>query len=92
MKRKEAKQATCEKCGRYFYSHSHHILPKTDFGDGETVELCPGCHTGFHEFLNKKDVPKGDMEKHLYVWLKWFYGSAIVIALLTGLWYLENIA
>ncbi len=50
--RKEAKRGRCEKCGKTFYVHSHHIFPKAIFGDGETVKLCPNCHTHYHEYSN----------------------------------------
>ncbi len=48
--RKESKRGRCEKCGINFYVHSHHIKPKAIFGKGEKIDLCPNCHTHFHEY------------------------------------------
>lgn len=81
MKRKEAKQEKCRKCNKYFYVHDHHILPKSIFGEGEKVVLCPNCHTHFHEYLNKQDVNEKDVSKYLYHWYNWYYTIVVIVVL-----------
>ncbi len=78
---KEAKKAICEKCGNYFYVHEHHILPQAIFGkSGETVPLCPNCHTHFHEYSRKETKDIKDKEEALLIWRKWLKTIAVVVS------------
>ena len=79
--KKEARRGTCKKCGKDFYVHSHHILPKSIFGKGETVDLCPNCHTHFHEYsnLNTKN-PNNEAEAKI-IWIKRIIVACFIIGL-----------
>jgi predicted HNH restriction endonuclease len=78
MVTKEAKKGECAKCNNYFYVHNHHIFPKSIFGKGETVELCPNCHTHFHEYKNLKIKNPKSKKETLKIWNKWFTKVAVV--------------
>ena len=80
---KEAKRGICKKCNKYFYIHNHHILPKSKFGkEGETVELCPNCHTHFHEFSNIHTGNPNDADEARSIWNIWFTSITVSMALL----------
>lgn len=82
--RKEARREICEKCKQEFYVHRHHILSKALFGEGETIDLCPNCHTHYHEYANKNLKNPKNKEEVLRVWNKWFKSitiTCIIIAL-----------
>ena len=68
------KYGECEKCKRQTYLHKHHVLPKTTFGENDSVRyLCPTCHTEYHQALGK-EIKNPDMKFHFYFFDKWFYG------------------
>jgi len=78
---KEAKKGVCYKCGNLFYIHDHHILPQAIFGKtGETVKLCPNCHTHFHEYSRKETTDIKDKEEALLIWRKWLKTVAVVVS------------
>jgi Zn-finger protein len=78
---KEAKKGICYKCGNLFYVHEHHVLPKAIFGkDGETVKLCPNCHTHFHEYSKKETTNPEDKEEALLIWTTWRKTVAVVVS------------
>jgi len=80
---KEAKKGICEKCGKYFYLHEHHILPKAIFnGVGETANLCPNCHTHFHEYSKKKLKNTTDEEATLRVWKYWIKHVVVIVSII----------
>ena len=80
---KEAKKGTCEKCGIFFYVHDHHVLPKSIFGKkGETVPLCPNCHTHFHEYSKKETTDPHDEEEALEIWTIWLKTVSVVVTML----------
>lgn len=77
---REAKKGKCEKCGEYFYTHEHHILPKSIFGNkGETSKLCPNCHTHFHEYRKKNVKNPEDKEEALKLWTKWLKRISLTV-------------
>ena len=68
------KKRRCRKCGALTYVDKHHILPKNIFGKhGETVDLCPNCHSDYHQELGYKNLKNPDMKYHFRAWYKWFY-------------------
>jgi 5-methylcytosine-specific restriction endonuclease McrA len=77
--RKEAKRGECEKCGRIFYIHEHHILPRAIFGEnGETIKLCPNCHTHYHEYQNLNQEDMTDQNETERVWSNWIRFVVVV--------------
>lgn len=84
-KRKEARIDRCEKCDTVTYVHKHHILKKSVFGEGETIDLCPNCHTKYHEFLYKQDIDQKDMEANLFAWFKWFHAMILILGIIISL-------
>jgi hypothetical protein len=81
--RKEAKKGECQKCGTYFYLHTHHTLPKTIFGkDVATAELCPNCHAHFHEYSNLHTVDPKDKEEAEKIWDTWFKYVPVIVTML----------
>jgi len=76
------KKGHCEKCKKYTYVAEHHILPKCEFGDGETVDLCSNCHTDYHQKLGFKNLKGNSMEFHYEKFLRWLTGLSIVLALI----------
>jgi len=84
MPRKEARKGICEKCGREFYVHAHHIEPKGQFRDSQkTVDLCPNCH--IHENMNLHVKDPTDREEVLKVWDQWYNLVKVTWVLLIGL-------
>jgi len=80
---KEAKKGKCKKCGNIFYLHQHHILPKSKFGkNGETVELCPNCHTHFHEYSKKHTKNPKDADEARSIWNIWFTTVSVVMSVI----------
>lgn len=79
-RRKKARIGICRKCNTKFYVHAHHVLPKSIFGkDGKTEDLCPNCHTHFHEY--RLDVTKdfNDKEEAETVWSTWLNTISTII-------------
>ncbi len=66
----------------YGWVEKHHILPQNDFGDGETVKLCPNCHRDYHQALGYKNLKGRSIEFHYEKYYRWLYGVgfAIIIA------------
>ena len=80
---REAKKGNCKKCGVYFYVHEHHILPRSIFGNqGNTVELCPNCHTHFHEYSKKHTLDPKDEQEALKIWTTWLKKIPLIVSLL----------
>lgn len=80
---KEARKGKCEKCGIYFYIHRHHILPKSRFGNkGELVDLCPNCHTHFHEYSKKHTTDPNDEKEARSIWNVWFTTISVIVTML----------
>ncbi len=79
------KEGYCEKCKKYNYLQTHHILPKSSFGEtNEKAELCSNCHTEYHQKLGYKNLKNKNMLFHLTFWYNWLYGGtifAIIIAI-----------
>jgi len=73
------KKGYCRKCERYDWIEDHHILPQSDFGEGETIELCPNCHTDYHVKLGRKNLKGQSIEYHYEHFYKWLAGLIIVI-------------
>ena len=80
--KKEARKGECKKCGEFFYVHAHHIFPKSIFGKGEVVDLCPNCHTHCHEYNNLHVKNPQDAEEVNEVWKEWLRDIIIVSVLL----------
>jgi len=72
----------CRKCGKYDWLHQHHILPFSKFGNGETVNLCPNCHTDYHKKLGRKNLKNDSIEFHYEMFFRWLTGLSIGIAIL----------
>ncbi len=87
--RKEARRGECEKCGKVFYVHGHHILPKSLFGKGETIDLCPNCHTHFHEYSNLNTKNPQDKAEALKIWNRWLK-KVVVICFVIGAFFLAK--
>jgi hypothetical protein len=61
----ESKKENCAKCGIYFWTDKHHILPRAIFGKkGKTVPLCPNCHRDYHEQLGRENLKNPDKNFH----------------------------
>ena len=85
---KEAKKGVCVKCGNYFYVHNHHILPKAIFGkQGKTAQLCPNCHTHFHEYSKKETTDPTDATQAKDIWTNWLKTIAITVSLAAIGWF-----
>jgi len=72
----------CNKCGKMFVCEKHHILPKTLFGEGETVNLCPNCHAEYHRYLGHKylkEENKQSMEFYFFKYYKWLSGVGLIV-------------
>lgn len=83
------KVATCTKCGKETYVEIHHILSKATFGENnQNVELCPNCHTDYHQKLGTQNLKNPDMVFHLLFYEKWKYGllGLLILLALWGLW------
>ncbi len=76
--RKEARRGECKKCGNVFYVHAHHIKSKAIFGKGEKVDLCPNCHTHFHEYSNLNTINSEDENEAVEIWFEWL--KKVIIA------------
>ena len=80
---KEARKGTCAKCKTYFYVHNHHILPKSIFGKkGETEDLCPNCHTHFHEYSKKETTDPTDAQVARDIWEEWLTSVSVIVSML----------
>jgi len=54
---KEAKKGECQKCGTFFYLHTHHTLPKSIFGKNvPTAEYAPTATRIFTNTAKKKQL------------------------------------
>ncbi|HMY69515.1 MAG TPA: hypothetical protein PL048_10460 [Leptospiraceae bacterium] len=79
----EAKKGRCIKCNLFFYVHDHHILPKSRFGnEGETVRLCPNCHTHFHEYSRINTRNPEDREEALKIWTIWLRTISVTVSII----------
>lgn len=77
----EAKKGKCEKCGLYFYIHAHHVLPKSIFGKKtQTTNLCPNCHTHFHEYSKKHTKNPENKQEAFKLWSTWLSTVAVVVS------------
>jgi len=73
------KQGNCRKCGKFGFIEDHHILPQSTFGKNKQIyELCPNCHTEYHDKLGNKDLKDESMEFHFEKFFRWLYGLGIV--------------
>ena len=80
---KEARKGQCSKCKNYFYVHQHHILPKSIFGKkGETADLCPNCHTHFHEFSKQHTQNPKDAGEARELWNIWLTTVSVTCCIL----------
>jgi hypothetical protein len=76
---KEDTIGTCAKCGMEFYVHAHHIFPQAWFGKkGETHDLCPNCHTHFHNYSRKNAQNSKDKKEAKKIWEQWIEKVAVV--------------
>ena len=75
------KKGYCRKCEKYEWIQDHHILPQCDFGNGETIELCPNCHNDYHQQLGRKNLKGNTIEFHYLNFYKWLAGLSILIIL-----------
>ncbi len=79
---KKEKRA-CDKCKKVTYLDTHHILPKSTFGENkETVELCPTCHREYHEHLGRENLKNPDEAFHFYTFYKWLTGITFGLVLI----------
>jgi len=79
----------CEKCGKENWIEEHHVLPKSVFGGiGDTVRLCPNCHTDYHQKLGTKNLKNPDMVFHLLFYNRWKYGLLGLLILLAFFYFL----
>jgi hypothetical protein len=80
---KEAKKSKCEKCNTYFYTHTHHTLPKAIFGkDVPTAELCPNCHTHFHEYSKQHTTEPTNRVEAQNIWEYWLRYVPVIVTML----------
>jgi len=80
---KEAKKGKCEKCKTYFYLHTHHTLSKSIFGKNvSTAELCPNCHTHFHEYSKKETTDPKNKAEAEKIWEHWFKYIAVIVTMM----------
>jgi len=80
---KQMEKDTCEKCGKYTWVERHHVLPQSTFGEkGETVKLCPTCHTDFHQHFGQENLKNEDMAFQFYTFWKWLCGLSAVLLLI----------
>lgn len=89
---KESRKGKCEKCKKHFYIHKHHIYPKSKFGSkGETVDLCPNCHTHFHEYSKQHTKDPEDKNEALKIWTTWFKVISVTVGIVVlGLFILNQ--
>jgi ribosomal protein L31 len=82
------KYGICEKCKKESWLETHHILPKSTFGDNEeTIDLCPNCHTDYHQKLGVENMKNADMAFHFYFFDKWLYGLLSIILAILGIYF-----
>jgi hypothetical protein len=82
------KFGTCEKCGKQSWLEEHHILPRSTFGENDQkIDLCPNCHTDYHQKLGSKGRKNPDMAFHFYFFDRWLYGLIGVMLLLVYLFF-----
>jgi len=73
------KKAKCDKCHVYGNVHEHHILPLATFGENDQkIDLCPNCHTDYHDKLGSKNLKNDSMEFHFNAFFRWLSGLSIV--------------
>ena len=73
----------CKKCGKLGIVETHHILPSSIFGkNDQTIDLCPNCHTDYHDQLGLKNLKNDSMEFHFNAFFRWLSGLSIVLVLL----------
>jgi hypothetical protein len=80
------KEGYCDKCKQFTVVETHHILPKSTFGENEeTAKLCPTCHTLYHQKLGNENLKNPDPVFHFYFFYRWKYGllGLLVIILMT---------
>ncbi len=84
------KKDICAKCKKYTYVETHHVLPQNLFGGaGDLVNLCPNCHTEYHQKLGTKELKNPDMEFHFYKFYRWLYGVGIILLLISAFFYFK---
>jgi len=78
----ESKKGKCTKCGIWFWTDKHHILPRVTFGGkGDVVRLSPNCHRDYHEHLGTENLKNPDAQFHYEFFAKWLAG---LLALVLG--------
>jgi hypothetical protein len=75
------KKGYCRKCNQYGWIEEHHPLPISTFGEGETVKLCPNCHTDYHTQLGRKNLENDSVEYHYEKFYRWLFGVGIILIL-----------
>ncbi len=79
-------KAKCRKCGKYDYVEKHHVVPQGILKDGETVQLCPNCHTKYHIKLGRKNLKNHNFEFYWKHYLKWINGLLLILILIGIYW------
>ncbi len=88
----EAKKGICSKCKTFFYIHQHHILPKARFGKkGKRENLCPNCHTHFHQYSNKHTKNGENKKEALKIWTTWFKTVSVVVTILSIVFFIIKV-
>jgi len=73
------KKDNCKKCKKLLFIEDHHILPQSTFGKNEHIDdLCPTCHTEYHQYLGTKDLKNENMEFHFEKYYRWLYGLGVL--------------
>lgn len=75
---------------QYVFLHEHHILPRSKFGKGKTVELCPNCHYHFHEYNKKQTTNLEDADEARRIWNIWFKTISVIVTMLIVAFFVVN--
>lgn len=64
------KTGTCRKCQRNGLVESHHRIPfQGRQKDKDTIDLCPNCHTEYHEYLPSDKQSRTFYERFFLSWI-----------------------
>ena len=72
------RKGKCFKCQTIQWLERHHIYPQSIFGkEGETVDLCPNCHTDLHVKMGRAKQTEKKFYQDFH--RKWMVGLILLI-------------
>jgi len=74
------KYGKCKRCRKMSWLEKHHFYPRSKFGEGEFIYLCPNCHTDYHQKLG--EITSSDKSFYYSFYMSWLWRILILLIIL----------